>query len=158
MKKLKKWTTLLAVAAFVMLAIPQWTLSVSATEVSGRAGNGNIASGKDNNIDWVIDANGKLTISGSGDFPRDWDEDVPWDGHKMDIKSAVCNVTGMTDASFLFLGCSNMTSVDLSGFDTSNVEDMSGMFLDCVGLTSLDVRNLDTSNVKDMGIMFENCR
>ena len=49
---------------------------------------------------------------------------------------------------------SNVTSIDLSAIDTSNVTNMSAMFSYCSNLTSLDVSNFDTSKVTDMSFMF----
>ena len=63
----------------------------------------------------------------------------------------------VTDMSSMFTYCSNLTSLDLSGFNTSNVTDMSSMFEYCDNLSSLDVSRFDTSNVTDMGWMFNNC-
>ncbi|MBQ1768978.1 MAG: BspA family leucine-rich repeat surface protein, partial [Oscillospiraceae bacterium] len=56
-----------------------------------------------------------------------------------------------------FHECIRLTSLDVSGFDTSRVTNMSGMFLYCQSLTSLDVSGFDTSKVTDMGYMFYNC-
>ena len=50
---------------------------------------------------------------------------------------------------------SNLNSLDLHGFDTSNVTNMSEMFYNCINLTSLDLSSFDTSNVTDMSAMFE---
>ena len=47
----------------------------------------------------------------------------------------------MTDMGFMFSGCDNLTSLDLSGFDTSQVTNMSDMFNGCYELTNLDMRN-----------------
>lgn len=62
-----------------------------------------------------------------------------------------------TDMCWMFRGCKNLRSVDVSGFDTSKVTDMSSMFFDCESLTSLDVSSFDTSSAKDMSGMFEYC-
>ena len=51
---------------------------------------------------------------------------------------------------------SSLTSLDLSGFNTSNVTDMSNMFRDTNMLMELDVSHFDTSNVTDMSNMFRN--
>ena len=115
---------------------------------------GDIASGTDGNITWVIDANGKLTVSGSGDRTG---SEFAWEIYWDQITSAEINVTGMTNASRLFYGCENMTNVDLSGFDTSNVTNMDEMFAFCDSLTNLDVSGFDTSNVADMSRMFDGC-
>ena len=57
----------------------------------------------------------------------------------------------------MFGGCSSLTSLDLSNWNTSNVTDMEYMFYGCSSLTSLDLSNWNTSNVTDMGQMFYNC-
>lgn len=49
-------------------------------------------------------------------------------------------------------------SLDLTGFDTSEVTDMSSMFRDCKNLKSLDLSSFNTSNVLDMTAMFMNCK
>ena len=57
----------------------------------------------------------------------------------------------------MFQGCREITSLDLSMFDTSKVENMAYMFRVCVALTSLDLSGFDTSNVKTMEDMFRGC-
>ena len=51
----------------------------------------------------------------------------------------------------------NITSFDLSNFDTSNVTNMGGMFNSCNYLTSLDLSSFDTSKVTNMYRMFNGC-
>ncbi len=118
-----------------------------------------IAYGTDGDIAWVIDADGKLTVEGSGDFTRNkGDYDVaPWYGYGSSIISAEINITGMSDASYMFNDCENMQSLDLSNFDTSRVTKMTRMFGDCHSLKSLDLSSFDTSNVTVMDDMFFNC-
>ena len=113
-----------------------------------------IASGTSGNITWVIDVNGNLTVEGTGDFS---DSKIPWNGYTDKIITAKIDVVGMTDSSGMFLGCSNLASLDVSGLDTSNVTSMGSMFSGCSSLTSLDVSGLDTSNVTDMQRMFSDC-
>lgn len=50
----------------------------------------------------------------------------------------------------MFSGCSSLTSLDLSGFDTSNVGLMSSMFYGCTSLESVDLSSFDTANVRIM--------
>ena len=57
----------------------------------------------------------------------------------------------------MFCGCSGLTSLDLSNFNTANVTSMGLMFDGCSGLTSLDLSNFNTANVKDMSNMFYGC-
>ena len=90
----------------------------------------------------------------------------------------------VTDLKRFFLECSNISSLDLSNLDTSNVIDMNRMFSKCKILKEikglnrlntrnvtnmntmfqlceeieyLDVSNFDTSNVTDMQYMFNKC-
>ena len=67
------------------------------------------------------------------------------------------NTSSVTNMSSMFLSCENLTSLDLSHFDTSKVTDMSGMFLSCENLTSLDLSGWDTSRVTNMSMMFFEC-
>ena len=117
-----------------------------------------IASGTDGDITWVIDASGKLTVTGTGDLSgAHYESGFAWRPYSDQIISAELNVTGMTDASWLFYGCSNLRSLDIRGFNTSSVADMSYMFSGCSGLTSLDVSGFDTSSVTNMSYMFSGC-
>ena len=125
----------------------------------------NIASGVINedygHITWVIDGNGKLTVTGTGNWVNSRSymaaSDVPWNEYREEIRSADIDLTGMVHGNYLFADCINLESVDLSGLDTSNVTDMYAMFSNCQSLKSLNLRNFDTSNVKDMRRLFYNC-
>ena len=59
--------------------------------------------------------------------------------------------------SNMFSGCSGLTSLNLSNFNTSQVTDMSYMFSDCSGLTRLDLSSFYTWYVTDMSGMFSGC-
>ena len=59
----------------------------------------------------------------------------------------------ITDMSWLFNN-TQVTSIDLSSFDTSNVINMMYMFAN-VNVATLDLSNFDTSNVTNMMSMFE---
>ena len=63
----------------------------------------------------------------------------------------------MTTTTNLFNMCSNITKIDLSNFDSSNINDMSYMFYGCTSLISLDFNNFDTSTVVDFNSMFAGC-
>ena len=67
------------------------------------------------------------------------------------------NTSNVTDMSCMFQWCSILTSLDVSSFNTSKVTFMNSMFNGCDGLTSLDLRNFNTSNVTDMNYMFDGC-
>ena len=124
---------------------------------------GNIASGEINekygHIKWVIDSEGTLTVTGTGDlsYQHDYGSNIPWYPYRESIVNAKISVSGMKNASFMFYGLKNMTNLDISEFDTSAVTNMNHMFSGCSGLTSLNVSGLNTSNVTDMSYMFGNC-
>ena len=64
------------------------------------------------------------------------------------------NVVLMTG---MFNCCNNLTNLDLSTLNTSNVVGMDSMFAECASLTSLDLTPLDTQKVTNMSWMFYNC-
>ena len=57
----------------------------------------------------------------------------------------------------MFAYCHDITSLNVSNFNTSNVTDMSRMFYWCHSLRSLDLSNFNTSKVTDMNSMFSDC-
>lgn len=50
----------------------------------------------------------------------------------------------------MFQNCYELTSLDVSGFNTANVTGMSYMFAKCRKLSSLDVSHFSTSKVENM--------
>ena len=66
------------------------------------------------------------------------------------------NTQNVTNMGFMFSECSNLTSLDVSNFNTQNVTDIYCMF-QCSNLTSLDLSNFNTQNVTDMSAMFYAC-
>ena len=73
------------------------------------------------------------------------------------IDCSAFDTSNVTNMCGMFFAC-NTTSLDLSSFNTSNVTDMSMMFYMCRNLTSLDLSNFNTTNVTDMSMMFCECR
>ncbi|MBD5502473.1 MAG: BspA family leucine-rich repeat surface protein [Lachnospiraceae bacterium] len=121
------------------------------TEVPGE----NIVIGTYENITWIIDRNGKLTVNGIGEFSDRYEEDrAPWYAYRKFIKTAEINVTDITDVSYMFFACTNLTSIDLTGLDTAKVTNMSSMFENCYNLETLDLSSFDTSQVTSMANMF----
>lgn len=135
----------------------------------------------DDSQEWNLDANGTLTITGTGNLSTwYWDE---FDAKSSDVKRMVVNVTGMTflwldsddfpnlesidlsgcdgseitDLSSAFAGFTKLKTVNFGNFNTSNVTDMSSMFSGCSSLTSLDLSKFNTSKVTDMRVMFNGC-
>ncbi len=119
---------------------------------------GDIASGVDKNIAWVIDRTGKLTAIGKGDYSivQGYGAQPPWYGYE-EIRTAEVIIKDITRTTRMFHRCSKMKSVDLSGLDTSKVDVMDQMFADCSSLSSIDVSGFDTGKVLNMQEMFWNC-
>ena len=67
------------------------------------------------------------------------------------------NTSNVTDMNYMFYACSSLTFLDLSGWNTSNVTNMNSMFGNCKNLTTLDVSHFNTSNVTIMWNMFCSC-
>ena len=63
----------------------------------------------------------------------------------------------VTTMANLFNGCTSLTKVNTSNFDTSKVTNMAYMFRNCKSLILLDVSNFNTSNVTDISCMFDLC-
>ena len=63
----------------------------------------------------------------------------------------------LTNTSCMFNRCWSLISLDLSSFNTTNVNNMSYMFYDCSSLKSIDLSSFNTTNVNNMTSMFYNC-
>ncbi len=115
--------------------------------------------GKSGDIKWKVDSNGVLWLTGNGDyvFLNNYKK-LPWHDYSESITSAVVDISGITNISYMFYNCNKLTSLDLSSFDTSSVTNMSGMFFNCDKLINLDLNNFDTCNVTDMSAMFAGCQ
>ena len=59
--------------------------------------------------------------------------------------------------TYMFNGCSSLTTLDLSSFNTSKVTNMKTMFQNCSSLTTLNLSNFNTSSVTNMTYMFNKC-
>ena len=70
---------------------------------------------------------------------------------------AIITCDGNASTKAMFAVCCDLTSIDLSRFDTSEVTTMGHMFEECNDLTKLNFSNFDTSKVTDMRWMFNNC-
>lgn len=60
----------------------------------------------------------------------------------------------VTDMGYMFSELSGLADLNLSNFDTSKVTNMEGMFSEVSKLTNLDLSSFDTSRVTNMGLMF----
>ncbi len=120
---------------------------------------GAIASGSYGNITWVIDAAGKLTVEGTGNYGESRRENnitpkAPWLKYADSIVSAEIAVSGITDVYRMFYLCKNLQSVDLSKSDMSSVVYMDFMFDNCSKLTEINLGDFKTGNAVTMENMF----
>ena len=58
----------------------------------------------------------------------------------------------------MFYGCSSLTSLDVSGWDTSAVTNFFSMFRDCSKLQALDCSNWDVSAANNIESFFRSCK
>lgn len=114
-----------------------------------------------------LTTDGVLTINtDSGSVIADDSSKAPWYNYSDSDKSKIIKVNILghikfntnADLSKLFYNCKYLTSIDLSGFDTSNVTNMRTMFNSCERLVFLNIPNFNTLNVLNLQSMFYNCR
>ncbi|MDE5758409.1 MAG: DUF285 domain-containing protein, partial [Allobaculum sp.] len=120
---------------------------------------------------WTIDSNGTLTI-GEGTFKipygyghyKNKDFSWPWAQFINEIThvDGSAPFTAIGDYNSAFTSISSLktpsiTSIDLSGWDTSQVTKMNGIFINCSSLTSINLSGWDFSSTKDVQYMFAGC-
>ena len=70
------------------------------------------------------------------------------------------NTSEVTKMGAMFMGCSGLTNLDVSHFNTDKSTDMFNMFnmfKECSSLTSLDLSSFNTAFVRSMRLMFYGC-
>ena len=111
----------------------------------------------------TYDAGGYTSIGEQTNMNPESTSDWVFDSKRSTIKTVskdpavVGKIAGLTNMYHMFDDCGNLTSLDLSGLDTSTVTSMRRMFYDCSSLTSLDLSGFDTSAVTNMSEMFSGC-
>ena len=74
------------------------------------------------------------------------------------INSSNWNTSNVTEMIWLFVRCNSLRTVEgINNWDTKKVTNMDSVFSECRSLTSLDLSNWNTSQVADIGWMFDNC-
>lgn len=68
------------------------------------------------------------------------------------------DTSNVSDMAYMFAGCSELKSVDLTYMNLQKVEDMSYMFHYCLALNTVYLKGLNTYKVKYMNSMFELCK
>ena len=77
--------------------------------------------------------------------------------YEVSIGSENGSLEANTNGSGMFAYLDNVSSLDLSGLDTSNMTSMSYMFYNSKSIKNIDVSSFDTSKVISMDYMFNNC-
>ena len=80
-----------------------------------------------------------------------------WCNNLTNLDVSKRNTSNVTNMNSMFNWCNNLTNLDVSKRNTSNVTNMNSMFNWCNNLTNLDVSKRDTSNVSSMNSMFNWC-
>ena len=126
------------VSALLCLCILLTLLPVSAMAAE------NVSSGScGDNLTWELDAEGTLTISGTGDmWDYTWQEKTPWASSYSSIKEVILKNSVTSIGEYAFSGCSSLTSVTIPNSVTSIGE---YAFSDCSSLTSVTIPNGVTS-------------
>ena len=74
------------------------------------------------------------------------------------INSSNWNTSNVTEMIWLFVRCRSLRTIEgINNWDTKKVTNMDSVFSECRSLTSLDLSNWNTSQVADIGWMFDNC-
>ncbi len=105
----KRFLSMLLAIVMVVGLVPGFTLTASAaeTDATGTCGT---------NVNWVLDSDGVLTISGTGDMTDYYnDADAPWNTYRNNIKSIVIEdgVTSIGNNAFNWYY--NLTTVTVKG-------------------------------------------
>ena len=126
------------VSALLCLCILLTLLPVSAMAAE------NVSSGScGDNLTWELDAEGTLTISGTGDmWDYTWQEKTPWASSYSSIKEVILKNSVTSIGKYAFSGCSSLTSVTIPNSVTSIGE---YAFSGCSSLTSVTIPNGVTS-------------
>ena len=116
-----------------------------------------------------------ITIKGNGDqkilsdeYQNEFPDKIIINGNEITYSSNIINLNGeqnnitlkwnnLANCQKMFKDLTNITEIDFSNFDCSEVKDISYMFYNCCSLESLDLSNFDTSNVESIVKIFYNC-
>lgn len=85
-----------------------------------------------------------------------YQEFINYAGTKLPI-TKIIDTTNVTSMAGTFFACKNLTSLDLSSWNTSNVVTLIEMFYLCNSLVSLNVSNWNTSKVTNIQSTFSGC-
>ncbi len=138
--RLKKSMAALLTLVFLLALLPAGTMAA------------NVASGSCGKyLTWTLDADGVLTISGTGDMKNyDYESNVPWYNRRGEVRTVIISegVTGIGRSAFY--GCSGLTSLTIPASLTSiDVNAFSGS-----SLTSFSVASGNPNYISEDGVLF----
>lgn len=127
MKIRKSLVITIVVILSIIMSIGLFGVTASAEEItaSGTCGD---------NLTWVLDSEGLLTISGLGEM--DGYLLSPWRDYRSSIKKVVIEEGVTSIGSYMFKGCSALTSISIPDSVTSIGNDS---FYDCIELTNITI-------------------
>ena len=146
MNKKHVWTTFLTLIAAVVTIIALGGMNVMAAETVAEGNFGD-------DVHWVLDSEGKLTVSGTGEMVIDPKEEN-WNANQSNVKSIVIE-SGVTNiASSAFCNCSQLENIEIPDTVTKIG---SGALANCRNLESIDIPNsvtqIDTAAFSASGLI-----
>ncbi|MCC8028236.1 MAG: BspA family leucine-rich repeat surface protein [Lachnospiraceae bacterium] len=118
-----------------------------------------VSAAQDGSVKAWVDENCVLHIAADGGviLPGDSNSMFAYYANVTSMDLSGTDTSEVTDMSGMFWNCTNLVALDLSHFETANVSGMGSMFGGCSSLTELDLSSFDTSNVRQMEHLFWNC-
>ena len=131
---MKKRFLMVVLALVVLIGALTLTASAATTVDSGSCGE---------NVTWVLDSDGVLTISGTGKM-KDLNDykDVPWYSYRKEITTVIIEHGVTSIGDYAFYACSSLTGIVIPGSVTSIGENTFGY---CSDLTDIVIPNSVTS-------------
>ena len=137
----------------VSVNVPQKTFNKTSV-TKEYTSNGQYSIATPDGYDGISDVSVTVNVATSGGGTADY-SDMQFKRNLTELDTTKYNSVQWTDLSYKFNGC-KFTSLDLSGWDTSNVTDMGYLFQDCSSLTSLDLSSWDTRKVTNIDFSLKN--
>ncbi len=113
-----------------------------------------IVTKSDNEVPATAIESWDLSVDGDGSVMAYSEDDGTGNGTYKVTIGGTGGILAPENMTEYFRGFVEVTSIDLSSLNTSNVTNMSNMFLSVASVKTLDLSNFDTSNVTDMSGMF----
>ena len=87
---------------------------------------------------------------------------IAFEDSEIELTKSVNQITlkfegDVTSCKYMFQGCSNIIEIDLTYFESSNVQDIDYMFDGCTSLNNIKFGKFQTSKLVNMNYVFQNC-